>query len=713
MRTISTKLVTQATLTAGSEVREMVRAIALLYYLSNMTDEDDENQVEKALTILVGILAEQKDAYGKGKLGIPVKVTTAFTRQMKAWLSGDLDWEDEAQYERYESAVSEFLLYHYEIFVETNVGELTPERANLVAEISEEERSIIHSMTGMLLGMGRKYNTARMIENTLLANAQIFSEDLDIYKKFVDPLFDEGYFRPDDYTFKLEYLATILKRNEVETVDQDPYLPTAKGRHLLKENNPADYAIYVEMKKYILDQANRAILGDLVADSVGVPQIWSKVYARVTSRSDAVYIPRDFFAGSSWTGLVRAIKVHGDKNYSIQHLSPFGEPLKQNPVGNIVMNPNYESGSTEFVATYVVPNSKGSSKVYVYTVGAVRVKNKERFDSMREILQNLDTYRNKWAKDLKAFARTLSKYDPTTISKDATKSTKKSVTPPTAEQWRRGMLAMLCEIGYQAAPRTGEKGNSTLMSSGQRQSTYALTTLKIGHVHLTPESLNPLIRVAGNPNRPKKLGDGLDRLEKLVFMYKGKAAEPQQHIFTRQTKDGDSLIRSDLMSALGSYINLINMSVYEDKSEATALDVAKQNFFRIPTAKRMGIRTTGGWIVILNRHVNQYLKRDLKFPDTFKVFRKLRATSIFMNYMDSLGDGLNAETINHHVNVGAAMAGSELGHAAAKSRASGTMALQHYIDAQTILGYYATVQASPSKKIANTLKYNLSESKND
>jgi hypothetical protein len=336
-------------------------------------------------------------------------------------------------------------------------------------------------------------------------------------------------------------------------------------------------------------------------------------------------------------------------------------------------------------------------------------KNLERFDQMRNILTNLPTYRDRWMKDLKRLATGLDKYN-TQLLKSATSKRAGRPTPPPASVWRLGILAMLCEIGYQAAPRTGEDGTSSVeKGTGKRINTHALSTLKFVHLKTDPITAHPVNRAVSDA--PLSMDEV--HIRAISFAYRGKAAEPQQHTFTDTPSDGDTVSRKLLMQVMREYLNFqaIVFKLDQAQDEKTREDLMRYALFRIPNSRSNNIEDSGAWIVVINKIINNYLKTNVKFPSTFKQFRKLKATKVFMDYMDSVKGELTAGTIEQHVRQGAGMAGDALGHAASKTKAQGTMALQYYIDAMTILKYYQELDISPSKSISNLIKDNIQDVK--
>lgn len=705
---LSTKRIsTTAALDNDSTIRSIVRLIALNYFDYHRPEEYTDEDVNKILKRILELVKELKPSLKI--LGIPVAVTTAFASQTKMYLDDRIDWDDARDVKRYENAIEEFYLYLYEILVEVrNPKELSDKQRELYNAIDDTERLMVHCMLGYLADMGPKYKRAKMIVNTLKANANIFREDEDIMGVYRDAISEDGYTKPVDYQRNLDELAALIKRNKLKTVEGDEYTAINASLILLKEKNNPEYKRYNQLRKFLIVQAHRAIVGDLVWGCMGEPQRWDVVYRRITRGDAGVYVPIDQFPNEQWKGVVEATNLDGD--YSIVHRSPFNEPLDKPVIGNVVMNPAYEKGSSVFVATFVVPTS-GGTKQYAYTSSTTKSNNAERFKQTREIIDNLDAYRQRWLTHLSQFATALEAFENALeANAKSTTKVKREVKPLTAGLWRKGMLAAICELGFQVAPRTGEKGNSTLVN-GKRVSTYALTTLQLRHITTTPTNLNPLY---ANESKGEEIG----KLSKLILSYPGKANESQSHTITARVSSGDNATaRRNLIKILDSYMRISSMSIQQSAKKLSKAELQNQAFFKLPNMRNnntgTAIQNADGWAEILNRHVNHYLKTDIGFPSTFKMFRKLKGTMVFMREMDKVKDKLTKANIEQYMISAGITAGDELGHAAAKRKAGCDMAMKYYIDSSAILSYFALIGATPTKKVESWVRGNIVEDKAD
>lgn len=675
--------------------------IAGLYMLATCEEEPT-----KSIDALLAAMQKIKPIIKP--MGIPATDANSFNRQIKFWQSGGLDWDNTSHSRRFETSTESFFLYLQEVFFDLDVEELTEDQKSLRSAFDEQELVALKGMLGYILALSRRYTTTKFVNDVLRACSQLFSEDRELYWKYTkeeDTIAEEGYEKPADYDEQIKQLTAILSRNGVPTCDGDPLLATFEGLKKFATSNPQDYERYGKIRTFLSREAFKAVIGNIVFDNMGQPQKWSTVYNQLSRSSTKVYIPHNKMPNDQWSGIIQVVKnAKGDD--CIQYLSPYGEPLKQSPCGNVIMNPKYTEGSTEFVAQYIIPSSQAMTKVYVYTQAATSAKNAIRFNQTRNVIQNLDMYRSKWMKDLKAFDTQMEKFY-AAILKPRSKAKL-----PTPEQWKNGILAMICEIGYQAAPRTGEKGSSSLDSNGTRTPTYALTTLKIGHLILDPVECHPARW--GSKEDDGEYSYPSSRIKSVSFKYKGKAAEPQYHEFSSATPttDGDVMAHKLLNQILTKYIaNLARAYADMGTYALSETEIKRQQLFRIPNVRSNSEAPVNEWSIVLNRHVNEYLKKRIKFDGTFKMFRKLKATKEFMDYMDSVKGTMTAEDIDSHILHAAGLAGKALGHAAAKRKATGTMALQYYIEVNTILEYYKLLNVNPTKRVANLIKDNITDSK--
>lgn len=685
-------------------LEQLIRASALYVLVLQM---EEDNLIDQCLTEILKSVSNSKPVLTRNGFGIPADVCNSFVRQLKLWLEGKIDWDVRAQETRFQSAITTFFLYLQEVIFDTEEADLNKAQLEIRQQFDPDELTFIKAILGYTLNLGRSYQSVRTIDFIIKATKELFPDVKTlIYQQTAEDTPD--YDAPADYESKVTTLKAILERNQVASI-ADPIfgnmLATYAGLEKLKRENEGDYKQYVEIHKYLNAEAFKAIISDIVNDCDGMGNPWNAVYKRVTQYSE-VYIPTSHYPNGSWTGIIEVIKTErGD--YGILYRSPYGEPLKQQPVGNIEMNSKYEKGSSQFIARYVVPNSRGLTKNYIYTLEATKTKNLDRFSETRNILDKVDEYRGKWMKDVKSLATALDSYQ-TKMDKAKTPKQQLTIKGPTALQWRKGILAMICEIGYQAAPRTGERGTSSIdKGSNSRVPTYALTTLTMRHLVVDPVEYNPVNWAETGTAMSHAESN---KIKSVSFNYRGKAAEPQYHTFTDVTTDGDTNSRRILMRILRSYIGQTATgyaTVQEDRN-----DIGRQNIFKIPAARGATLEPITDWIVVVNKHVNGYLK-SLGFPATFtfKMFRKLKATKEFMDYMDSVKSQLTPENIDNHVMQGASESGRALGHAAIKRKATGTMAMQYYIVSAIVLEYYQAINATPGKRIANLIKDNINDSK--
>lgn len=697
------KIITTSSFKENEALGQLIKASAL-YVLTLQMEED--SLIDTGLEEILKSITASKSVLTRNGFGIPADVCNSLVRQLKLWLDGRIDWDVAAQEARFQAAITTFFLYLQEVLFDTEEEDLNKYQLQIRQQFDPDELVFMKAILGYILNLGRKYQSVRVVDAIIKTAKELFP---DIKTLIFQQTSEEtpDYDTPADYESQVSTLKSILERNSIQTIP-DPMmgglLATYSGLEKLKQSNEGDYKQYLAIHKFLNAEAFKAIISDIVNDCEGIGQPWDAVHRRVT-KYNQVYIPTSHYPDGNWTGIIEVIKTErGD--YGVLYRSPFGEPLKQQPVGNIEMNPSYTKGSTQFIARYVVPNSRSLTKNYIYTLEAVKTKNLDRFSETRNILDKVDSYRAKWMKDIKALSTALDSYQ---AKVQKAKSDKvDSIKGPTSIQWRKGILATICEIGYQAAPRTGERGTSSIdKGSNSRVPTYALTTLTLKHLVVDPAELNPI-----NWADTDKLMTSADynKINSISFNYRGKAAEPQYHTFTDTVTDGDTNSRRILMRTLRSYVGQLATGYAESDMDKTV--IAKQNIFKIPAARSSGLEPINDWIVVVNKHVNGYLK-SLGFPSTFtfKMFRKLKATKEFMDYMDSVKSQLTQDNIDNHVMHGASLAGRALGHAASKRKATGTMAMQYYIVSAIVLEYYQAINATPGKRIANLIKDNINDSK--
>lgn len=217
------------------------------------------------------------------------------------------------------------------------------------------------------------------------------------------------------------------------------------------------------------------------------------------------------------------------------------------------------------------------------------------------------------------------------------------------------ILAAMCEIGYTCAPRTGEVGNGTVID-GKKHSTYALTTLLVKHVIVQSKNL-------------------------IFIKYLGKAAEIQNHEIS-----GTDVVTKQIIRILTQLV--------EGKNPDDPL-------FTYPSLRGK----YNGQAPVTNRMLNDFLKKLPMLDQTFKVFRKLKATVSFKEFIDkALADNGDKPWTDAQatktVLAASVYAGTKLGHAATKGKTpSGRMALQYYILTQYVVGFFEKTGTKMPKDI--------------
>lgn len=125
-----------------------------------------------------------------------------------------------------------------------------------------------------------------------------------------------------------------------------------------------------------------------------------------------------------------------------QFYTMFDEPLQGPPIGEVIMNPRYKRGSSEYVAKYKAPGAK--TYQMLYTKDANLQAQRDKFDRVNQTIELLEKARLKWIKDLKG---------------------------PNSE------IAVMVELLYLTQGRIGAIGNQT-----EGKATYGLSTIQARHL---------------------------------------------------------------------------------------------------------------------------------------------------------------------------------------------------------------------------------------
>jgi hypothetical protein len=171
----------------------------------------------------------------------------------------------------------------------------------------------------------------------------------------------------------------------------------------------------------------------------------------------------------------------GQLDDSLKFYTSEGERLNGVPVGDVRMNPDWDTDHSRYYCEYKAPGAAGWSKLYQENVRKERKK--ARFAATRVMVDDLDKYRKRWRRDMKA--------------NDLTKA----------------LPALLCEIAYMVSPRIGTTGNRAIVE-GKEVPTYGLSTIMKKHVKATGS--------------------------KVTIEYVGKAGEKQSHVIEKSGDSADS-----------------------------------------------------------------------------------------------------------------------------------------------------------------------------
>lgn len=654
-------------------------------------DTDNESILNQIINNIINSYSDAQPALGKSGLGIKQAELSGFKNQLALWQKGSIDWESSSQLNR-------FLLYENlifteirEVFVDADPTSLPKTLLTLRDSLDYDTLGLIDNLTGLILGLSKKYSSKKLVKlirdrikylypdtAQLLATGAAGGETL---------LYGQDYELPNGYGDLQTAIQNILtKHPKLTKVEGYELTLDGKGLQGLNAENASDYSQYQVLTKRLKLEAYRCLMANLAMNE-GEPFKVSNLHRNMLS--DGIYIPPDLMPSANFNGFAQEITLDSGAK-GVAYLSKFGEPLNKSIRGFVTNNDSYEQHSTSRVCTYIDPVSVGLSVNYVYTQKAETTKKTQRYGGTLGIISDLDTYRNSWMKDVKALSSAI-------IS---SKGSKQAIRPMII---RRGVLGLLCELGYQVAPRTGEKGNSTILQ-GKSVATFAITTVRLRHVVTAPAKYNPAVNAT--QEKPDTIAKYLSSVKKIIISYPGKDAQPQSHELSLSTLPNNDEGRK-LWTALVGYLALLGLQFKSHPDNYNLVDsteLQREQLFKVPNGNATSQTL---WVDVHNRMLNAYIKQQVKFPEgqTFKAFRKLKATKAFADYMDSVKSELSSSNIDKFVRQGAAVAGKQLGHAAARrGTPTGDLALSYYILPSVVESYYLLVDATPTGKIAKSLK---------
>ena len=671
--------------------------------------DENDSIYQQICDFTVEAYAKAEEALGLNGIGLKKIEIAAFEKQQNLWHTGALDFDNARQLNAFNRCQALVLGEIRNVYLDYEDKYLTANMRAMRDCLSPESLELIDYYSGLQLRLSnKKYYTKKNIKilvsrlrklipelNTVLVGA---NKPVQVINREQEFELSHGY---SDLLTQMDNLL-VNYPNATRVQDHERTLDFA-GESLVKKTNPTDYTLYTELTKRLKDEAIRSLHTNLAFNEGEPMRVLS---LRSTMKSDGVYIPPNIMPSANFTGY--AIEVDTKGKFDVEYLSPFKEPLDKIPRGNVVMNPAYQEGSKIFVCTYIDPVSKVQSRNYIYTKAADTVKRSNRYEKILSLIDNVDEYRAKWLQDIKTFAIAAKTYIADNGGSLAALQTRVKIkeTPPARipiKTIRLGVLGLLCELGYQLAPRTGEKGNATMVD-GEKVYTYALSTLKLNHLESFPENFNPAYAARLKDQTGTKTLIKPSQVQKLILAYPGKDAQKQQHLISKQTLGGDADAKST-WDALTGYLMLLADQLYTQQVETLDQPLAKllnQQLFKVPNANAT---TSPLWVDADNKMLLAYLKNEIGFGgQTFKAFRKLKATKVFKEFMDNAKDNLTTDNIDKIIMLGAKQAGMALGHAAAKGTTSGDMALNYYIIPQMIKYYYELIGAEPSGKLKSVIE---------
>jgi hypothetical protein len=671
--------------------------------------DENDSIYQQICDFTVEAYSKVEEALGLNGIGLKKIEIVAFEKQQNLWHIGALDFDNARQLNTFNRCQALVLSEIRNIYLEYEDDLLTENMKAMKYCLSPEQLELIDYYSGLQLRLpNKKYYTKKNIKilvsrlrklipelNTVLVGANKPVQNIDREQEFeLSPGYTDLLTRMDNLL--VNYPNATKVQGYSRTLD-------FAGEGFLKEASPTDYKLYSELTKQLKAEALRSLYTNLAYNEGEPMRVLS---LRSTMKSDGVYIPPNIMPSENFTGY--AIEVNNNGKFDVAYLSPFKEPLDKIPRGNVVMNPAYQAGSNVYVCTYSDPVSRMQSKQHVATKGADKDKRINRYEKILDLIDNVDDYRSKWLRDIKTFATMVKQYNTANGGSLAALQTrvKRSETPPTPlpiKDIRIGVFSLLCELGYQVAPRTGEKGNATEVN-GIKVPTYALSTLKLDHLESSPTDFNPAYAARLNDQTGVKTLIKPSQVQKLVFTYAGKDAQRQQHLISKQTLGGDADAKAT-WDALTGYMLLLSDQLYTQQVQKLDHPLSKllqQQIFKVPNANAT---SNPLWVDVDNKMLLNYLKTRIGFGgQTFKAFRKLKATKVFKDFMDNAKDSLTTDNIDKVVMLGAKQAGMALGHAAAKGTTSGDVALKYYIVPQMVSYYYELIGATPNGKIQSVIK---------
>lgn len=234
---------------------------------------------------------------------------------------------------------------------------------------------------------------------------------------------------------------------------------------------------------------------------------WIKNYVRKSGQQKVDY--QKLFRDINKSGIENNLSPDfiGYIDDQMNYYTKSGNLIDGKPVGEIRMNPNYDSDSDN---AYVFKLKTPMGESTYYTVNYKSSKVGKKFETVNKLEDTIDVVRKKWLKDLR---------------QDNTKNQ---------------LLAAQLELMYKYGARSGRNGNETA-----GEATFGITTLLVGHIG--------------------KVGNGFK------IKYKGKKGAEQIHILNPNSTDERLLIKiiSRLMEGKTKKDNLWELNGKEIKAAST------------------------------------------------------------------------------------------------------------------------------------------------
>lgn len=318
-----------------------------------------------------------------------------------------------------------------------------------------------------------------------------------------------------------------------------PQIPVDKAKQA-KSSNPEMYSKYLEVNRQI-----NAISKEAIKNISRENGLLSATEIQDLSKKLGidVKIPEGFVGKMDETGF-----------YTI-----YDERIDGTPVGQVLMNPKYKKGSSEYVLKYKAPGAQGFQTIY--TLEAKQRSIKTKFQKVQDSIGLISKARKLWHQDM-------SSNDPDLIQ-----------------------LGVIMEIMYICPPRIGTSGNKT-----GDQETFGLTTIKAKNIRINGKSV-VLSYIGKKGSKQANKINGTDKWSKFVCSYLAEVKnsyDPNEDIFSVSAKEVNNYIKNRLHLPISSHKfrtlrgTLLMQELLDSKKFTSNSDQKKVNEFVEQCALEVG-----------------------------------------------------------------------------------------------------------------------------